>query len=163
MKRVATVLTTVVMLCVFATAVAGQDPAPAGQTPAAQGSGGTEAKPQGPPVILNATKSHDQFLTLDVVEVVGCLSSGPNDTFVLTDATEPVKSTQPSTTQAALAADKLKPLGVQRYVIIGASEWDPASHKGHKMAVKGLMIKDAKETRINVSSFQMVDSTCTKK
>ena len=96
------------------------------------------------------------------MEVVGCLSNGPNNTFVLTDATESVKSARASTTQAALDADKNKPLGTQQYVIIGATEWNPASHKGQKMAVKGLMIKDAKETRLNVTSFQMVDNTCTK-
>jgi len=167
MKRVTTLMTTLVMAAGLV-AMAGQAAqAPSGQAQAGQaGSGGrgrgAGAESQGSPVVLDATKPHDQYLTLDIVEVVGCLSDGPNNTFVLTDATDPVRSTQPSTTKAALDADKTKPLGTQRYVIIGATEWNPASHKGQKMAVKGLMIKDAKETRLNVTSFQMVDNTCTK-
>ena len=152
---------TLVMIVALGLTVA--SPASPQATQAGRGAGrGRGADSGGPPVILDATKSHDVNFTLDIVEVVGCLAEGPNKTYVLTDATDPVKSEQASTTKAALDAAKVKPLGTQRYVIIGATEWDPASHKGHKMVVKGLMIKDVKETRLNVTSFQMVDSTCAK-
>jgi hypothetical protein len=156
-SRANTLVTTMVVALGLAAAVVCQ------AIPRPQATGrGRGADSGGPPVILDATKSHDVNFTLDIVEVVGCLAEGPNKTYVLTDATDPVKSDQASTTKTAIEAAKVKPLGTQRYVIIGASEWDPASHKGHKMAVKGLMIKDAKETRLNVTSFQMVDSTCAK-
>ncbi len=113
-----------------------------------------------PPVILDATQPHDKELTLDVVEVVGCLTDGPNNTFLLTSATAPVKGGAPSTTEEAIEAAKTKALGTASYVLIGLSEWSPADHSGHKMVVKGLMIKDATEIRLNVSSFQMIGETC---
>ena len=113
-----------------------------------------------PPVILDATKPHDKELTLDVVQVVGCLADGPNNTFLLTTATAPVKGGAASTTEEAIEAAKTKALGTARYVLIGLSEWSPADHRGHKMVVKGLMIKDATEVRLNVSSFQMIGETC---
>jgi hypothetical protein len=113
-------------------------------------------------VVLDATKPHDKSLTLDIVEVVGCVADGPNKNFVLANATNPVKGGTPSTTKEAIEAAKTTPLGTNRYTLIGVAEWNPANHKGHKMVAKGLLIKDANESRLNVSSLQMVDETCTK-
>lgn len=161
MKRVTSLLTMLVMIVAFGLAAAAIANAQEDQ-PASGGKSKATPEPTGPPVVLDATKPHDENLTLDIVEVVGCLATGPNNVFVLTDATDPVKAAQASTSQAALEADKKKPLGNQRYVVIGAGEWNPSTLKGHKMAVRGLMIKDAKETRINVTSFQSLDATCSK-
>ncbi len=134
----------------------GLSAAPSGQQAQVPG----ETPDTSPPVILDATKPHDKELTLDIVEVVGCLTGGPNDTFLLTSATDPVKGGAPSTTEEAIEAAKTKALGTASYVLIGLSEWAPADHLGNKMVVKGLMIKDATETRLNVSSFQMIGETC---
>ena len=156
-----TILLMIVPLVADIAATQRQAPAPSGQQGRGRGAGrGRGQTPQGPPVILDATKPHDASLTLDIVEVVGCLADGPNGSFVLTNATDPVNGGAPPTSKEALEAAKTKPLGTQRYTMIGATEWNPASHKGQKMAVKGLMIKDVKETRINVTSFQMVGDTC---
>ena len=54
------------------------------------------------------------------------------------------------------------PLGTQRYQLLGTSPFSPDQHKGHKMAVKGLLIKSGSDTRINVTSFQMLAETCAK-
>jgi hypothetical protein len=40
--------------------------------------------------------------------------------------------------------------------------FSPEGHKGHKMVVRGLLIKSGSETRINLTSFQMVAETCAK-
>lgn len=151
MKLVTIFVTTLAMASSLGAVVAGQE-----------GAGAKPVVPQGPPVVLDATKPHDKSLTLDIVEIVGCVANGPNKNFVLTNATEAVKGGTPSTTKEAIEAAKTKPLGSLRYTLIGASEWNPASHVGHKMAAKGLLIKDAKEMRLNVTSFQMVGETCTK-
>ena len=135
------------------------------EAPAAQGRGRGQAPappPQGDPVILDLTKPQDKTLTLDIVEVVGCVSEGPNNTWVLTNGSDPVKGGTPSTTAEALKTNASRPLGTERYVLIGASEWNPSSHKGQKVAAKGLLIKDVKETRLNVTSFNKVGETCTK-
>ena len=95
--------------------------------------------------------------TLDIVEVVGCLMGGADSSWTLVNATEPVVSESPSTSADALELAKARPLGKQRYILLGvATNWDPASHKDHKMAVRGILIKDSNEVRINVTSFQMI-------
>jgi len=96
-----------------------------------------------------------------IVEVVGCLSqAGAN--WMLASATDPVTSTTSTTTPEAIKAAADKPLGTQQYRLLGTSPFSPERHKGHKMAVKGLLIKSGSESRINVTSFQMAAETCAK-
>jgi hypothetical protein len=96
---------------------------------------------------------------LDLAEVVGCLEQGPSGTWGLTNASDPVVSKTQATSLLALkAADK--PLGNRRYQLLGVSVFNPSVHKGEKMAVKGVLIKDAKESPLNVTSLQMVAATC---
>jgi len=115
----------------------------------------------GEPVILDLTKPKSETpIVLDVVEVVGCVAERPDKKWIITNGTTPVKGGSSATTVAALKADETKPLGTQRYVLIGASEWNPAGHKGEKVAVRGFVIKDVNETRLNVTSFNKVGDTC---
>jgi hypothetical protein len=95
-----------------------------------------------------------------IVETTGCLSQTGTD-WLLTNATDPVVSKTPFTTPDAVkAADK--PLGSQRYRLLGTAPFGPERHKGHKMAIKGLLIKSGSDSRINVASFQMLAETCAK-
>jgi hypothetical protein len=96
-----------------------------------------------------------------IVEVVGCLSqTGGN--WLLANATDPATSTTSFTTPDALKAAAEKPLGTQQYRLLGTKSFSPEQHKGHKMAVRGLLIKSGSETRINLTSFQMLSETCAK-
>src|SRR5713226_8025042 len=79
--------------------------------------------------------------TLPIVGVLGCLTAGPNKTWTLADATDPTTSNSAATTADAVKAAQSKPLGTQRFVLIGVNQFDPAPHKGHKMAIKGILIK----------------------
>ena len=60
----------------------------------------------------------------------------------------------------ALKAAAAKPLGNQRYQLLGIGVFNPSSRKGQKVAVKGVLIKDANESRLNVTSLQTVAATC---
>jgi hypothetical protein len=96
-----------------------------------------------------------------LVEVVGCLSqSGTN--WVLTNASDPAPSTTSFTTPEAVKAAAEKPLGTGQIRLLGTAPFSPDGHKGHKMVVKGLLIRSGSETRINLSSLQMVAETCAK-
>ena len=96
-----------------------------------------------------------------VVEVVGCLSqTGAN--WILANATDPAVSTTSFTTPEAVKAAAEKPLGTQQYRLLGTSPFSPERHKGHKMVVRGLLIKTGGDTRINLTSFQMLAETCSK-
>ncbi len=96
-----------------------------------------------------------------IVEVVGCLSqSGAG--WMLTKASGPaVVPTSFSTPEAVRAAAE-KPLGTEQYRLLGTRSFSPESHNGHKMVVRGLLIKGGSDTRINLTSFQMLADTCAK-
>jgi hypothetical protein len=98
---------------------------------------------------------------IPIVEVVGCLSQSGSD-WILANATDPATSTTSFTTADALKAAAEKPLGNQQYRLLGTGPYDPANHKGHKVAVKGFLFKSGNNTRINMTSFQMVAETCAK-
>ena len=96
-----------------------------------------------------------------IVEAVGCLSQ-MGSAWILTDATEAAIATTTFTTPEAVKAAAEKPLGTQQYRLLGTTLFGPDRHKGHKMVVKGLLIKSGTESRINVTSFQMLAETCAK-
>ena len=53
-------------------------------------------------------------------------------------------------------------LGSQQIRLIGMTEMNPGPHRGHKVLVKGLLIKDAAGQRINVTSLKTVGESCGK-
>jgi hypothetical protein len=93
--------------------------------------------------------------------VVGCLSQTGAD-WILAKASEPAVSSTTFTTPEEVKAAAEKPLGTQQYRLIGASPFTPERHKGHKMVVKGLLVKNGSDPRINLTSFQMLSETCAK-
>jgi hypothetical protein len=115
------------------------------------GRGGAEfaGPPQGPDAI-------------PVVETIGCLAEGPNDTWSVSNATEPTRSTPGFSKPEDLKAAEAKPLGSQQIPLIGMVEMHPDEHKGHKVLVKGLLIKDATGQRLNITSLTTVGATCAK-
>jgi len=94
-----------------------------------------------------------------IVEAVGCLSQAGAD-WILTNGTDAAVATTTFTTPDAVKAAAEKPLGTQRYRLLGTSAFGPDQHKGHKIVVRGLLIKSSTETRINVTSFQMLAEKC---
>ncbi|MGE0360938.1 MAG: hypothetical protein AB7H93_14375 [Vicinamibacterales bacterium] len=93
-----------------------------------------------------------------VVAVAGCLTEQPAGTWLLTNATEPV----PSIANAPPAGQPYKgpTSGTLRFQLIGVSEFDLPGHKGHNVLVKGLYIKAAPVSRLNVTSVTMLSTTC---
>jgi quinoprotein glucose dehydrogenase len=93
-----------------------------------------------------------------VVRVVGCLTAGANNTWTLSDASEPVLSRDQASTPEELTRAQSMPVGTQRFRLINIAGFDPKQHSGQKMDVKGLIYKDESEARINVTSFQTAGS-----
>ncbi len=92
-----------------------------------------------------------------VVAVTGCLSEqGAN--WMLTSATDPV----PSIANGPPAGEAIKgpTSGKASYRLIGVSEFDLPAHKGHTVLIKGLFIKAAPVSRVNVTSVPMVSTAC---
>jgi hypothetical protein len=97
---------------------------------------------------------------LDIIESVGCLAEEPKGTWVLTNATEPVVSKQPYTNEASKKEAAARTLGTLRFTLIAISMFNPDALRGHKVAAKGLLIKDAAGSRINVTSLQLAADSC---
>jgi mono/diheme cytochrome c family protein len=109
----------------------------------------------------NAVQVEDprEKITLDIAEVVGCLEQRPS-TWMLTSGSDPIASKTQTTSSAEQKAAAVKLLGTQKYELLGISFFNPSSHKGHKVAVKGVFIEDANGRRLNVTSLQTVAPTC---
>jgi mono/diheme cytochrome c family protein len=94
-----------------------------------------------------------------VVRVVGCLTPGPDKGWTLKDATDPVLSRdQASTPEELKRADALLP-GTQAFRLVSINSFKPEQFSGRKMEAKGLIYKDEKDARINLTSLQEV-GTC---
>ena len=100
--------------------------------------------------------------SLEVGEVVGCLESGFSGAWTLSHASEAAISDTQGTTSVALRAAEAKPLGTQRYPLLGTSAFHPADHQAEKVAVKGVLIRGSNQIRINVTSLQKVGAECVK-
>ena len=92
------------------------------------------------------------------VEVVGCLSAGPQHTWLLTKASEPIAVATSAATAASAAAGTA--LGTGTFQLVDALAYAPESHKGHKMYVRGLLIKVPGDERLTISALEMVSATC---
>jgi len=92
-----------------------------------------------------------------VVAVTGCLTE-QGTTWMLTSATEPV----PSIANGPPAGEAITgpTSGKASYRLIGVSEFDLPAHKGHTVLIKGLFIKAAPVSRVNVTSVTMVSTAC---
>lgn len=92
-----------------------------------------------------------------VVAVTGCLAEqGAN--WMLMRATDPVPSVANGPAAGQPVAGPTS--GKQQFRLIGVSEFDLPSHNGHTLLVKGLLVKAATETRVNVTSVTMVSPSC---
>jgi len=91
---------------------------------------------------------------------VGCLTSGPNDTWVLTNASEPVRSRSLNdTTAEELQSSASRPLGTQKFRLQNVGE-RAAAVQGGKVQAKGVLIRQYMNDRINVTSLQTVAPIC---
>lgn len=93
-----------------------------------------------------------------LARMVGCLEEGPNKSWVLTRATTPSKSRDgQASSETELATMKSEALGTGSVTLLDLFP-APTEHKGHKMEAKGILIQ--KSGSLNVTSFQMIDTTC---
>jgi hypothetical protein len=92
------------------------------------------------------------------VDVVGCLTPGADGTWLLTRAGVPVVTVPAA--EPSIAAAVPGPLGAQTFHLLDAMAYAPEAHKGHKMSVRGILIKLPDEQRITISSITMVAPTC---
>jgi mono/diheme cytochrome c family protein len=96
------------------------------------------------------------------VDVVGCLTPGPENTWLLTNASEPTSLAAAPASSLRDAVPTDRPLGTQQFHLLDAMAYNPESHKGEKMYVRGLLIKLPGELRMTISTFETLAPSCTK-
>ncbi len=109
---------------------------------------------------VDPPRSADPPAALPVVQAVGCLVPGGRSAWRLTDASDPTASDMQSTTSSARRSAGEIPLGHRSYGLLGAGVFGPAHHRGRKVAVKGVLIEDGAQSRLNVTSLQTVGGPC---
>lgn len=95
-----------------------------------------------------------------LVQVVGCLSQGPNNAWTLTRTSDPVLTRDEEPTQAALRTSQNKALGSQTFLLISVVPFKPEGHAGQKVEARGLLYKDQGDARINLTSLQALGTGC---
>jgi hypothetical protein len=105
---------------------------------------------------LNAKKVVPNFA---LVALVGCLAKGPDNTWLLTNTTEPIQSKDEPPTPEELKQADSQPLGSDAFQLISVVPFKPDSSNGHKVAAKGLLPRSQRESPRR-TSLQIVASTC---
>ena len=93
------------------------------------------------------------------VEVIGCLTAGPQNTWMLTQGSEPAAVAPPASESSPPAA-AAKALGTQTIQLVDAMAYAPAAHKSQKVYVRGLLIKLPGEQRMTISALETVSPNC---
>ena len=94
-----------------------------------------------------------------LVRVVGCLTQGSGDAWMLSDASDPVKTREPEASKdEELKNSMARRSGGQQFRLMNIYP-APGPYKGQKVEVKGFLIKTPNE-HINVNSLQMLAQTC---
>jgi cytochrome c5 len=93
------------------------------------------------------------------VDVIGCLESAPRNTWLLTHASTPVAVAAGASGQPPAVTENA-PLGSDTFHLVDAIAYAPEQHRGHKIYVRGLLIKLPHEQRMTISSLEMLSTSC---
>ena len=96
-----------------------------------------------------------------LVQVIGCLTRDEADnTWLVTNATEPVRANQPRPTPEELARSAGQRLGAGTFQLLLSAAYVPDPHRGHTVEARGFLIRRAAGHRINVTSLETLSSDC---
>jgi hypothetical protein len=97
-------------------------------------------------------------LKVDIVSVTGCLKEASPNTWTVVNATDPVPSIANAPSPKDIPATP--PAGKNEFRLIGVSEFNLPAHKDHTVILKGLFIKAAPVSRLNITSVTTVSPSC---
>jgi mono/diheme cytochrome c family protein len=95
-----------------------------------------------------------------LVQTVGCLTTGPNGTWMLTRTAEPVPTRDDVPSERTLASAVSKPLGTKTFRLISAVPFKPESNAGKKVEARGLIYNEPGDERINLTSLRATGGNC---
>lgn len=99
-----------------------------------------------------------------LVLTVGCLSQTGAGGWILSQATEPVRTRNETTsTPEELKISLQKSPGALSFRLAdldAVPDFAPSAHKGHKMQAKGYLVRQPNAERIRLSAMEMLDTKC---
>ena len=95
-----------------------------------------------------------------LVQTVGCLGRGPDNTWVLTRTSDPLVTRDDAPSAQSLTSAATRPLGTRTFRLLSAKPFSPESHQGHKMEARGLIYSEAGDERLTLTSLRMAGN-CT--
>jgi mono/diheme cytochrome c family protein len=95
-----------------------------------------------------------------LVQTVGCLSRGPDNTWILTRTADPLVTRDDVPSSQSLASAAGRPLGTRTFRLLSTKPFDPESHQGHKMEARGLIYDEPGDERLTLTSLKMAGN-CT--
>jgi hypothetical protein len=104
------------------------------------------------------TAAHTAGNKVEIVSVTGCLRESTPNGWTLVSATDPVPSL--ANAPAAKEIPATPPDGKNTFNLIGVSEFNLPAHRDHTVVVKGLFIKAAPVSRLNITSVTMASPAC---
>jgi len=90
-----------------------------------------------------------------LVQTVGCLGRGPDNTWVLTRTSDPLVTRDDAPSAQSLASAATRPLGTRTFRLLSAKPFSPESHQGHKLEARGLIYSEAGDDRLTLTSLRM--------
>lgn len=99
--------------------------------------------------------------TGSLVQVIGCLTKRPDNTWVLEHSRDPVRMRNPDRS----SKDELRrwldaPLGAQTFNLMSFEIYGNAAQNGHKVETKGFLIKNPNNQALNLTALQTIASKC---
>ncbi len=96
-----------------------------------------------------------------LVRVVGCLTANPSDgAWMLTQSTDPVRTGNPQPAAGERETAEGLPLGPRMYRLLVSAAYTPEPLKGHKVEVRGFLIRRPNETRLNITWLETLGPSC---
>jgi S-disulfanyl-L-cysteine oxidoreductase SoxD len=95
-----------------------------------------------------------------LVQTVGCLARGPDNTWVLTRTSDPLVTRDDVPSPQSLTSAASRPLGRRTFRLLSAKPFSPETHQGHKMEARGLIYSEPGDERLTLTSLKMAGN-CT--
>jgi hypothetical protein len=95
-----------------------------------------------------------------LVQTVGCLARGADNTWVLTRTADPLITRDDVPSPQGLASASSRPLGTRTFRLLSVKPFSPEAHQGHKMEARGLIYNEPGDERLTLTSLQMAGN-CT--
>ena len=116
-----------------------------------------------PDILIYGSDGPDAVPNFAMVQVVGCLTTGSDSDWVVTDGSEPIRTRDPAASEGdALLLTQAMPLGDKEFELMYVFP-DPAAYEGHRVEAKGFLIRrdGLDETdAINVTTVASLATAC---